>query len=79
MLKMLNLQWVDDCALESDLEMYFPDHYVPSDSERMLLYRELDNLAGNNNYNCQLSTLNWMPIANAWSTALAPFPMWQRS
>ena len=53
-----NLQWVDDCALESDLEMYFPDHYVPSDSERMLLYRELDNLAGNNNYNCQLSTLN---------------------
>ena len=25
--------------------MYFPDHYVPRDSERMLLYRELDNLA----------------------------------
>jgi transcription-repair coupling factor (superfamily II helicase) len=24
--------------------MYFPDTYVPSDSERMLLYRELDNL-----------------------------------
>jgi transcription-repair coupling factor (superfamily II helicase) len=23
--------------------MYFPDNYVPSDSERMLLYRELDN------------------------------------
>ena len=28
--------------------MYFPDHYVPSDSERMLLYRELDNLANSN-------------------------------
>ena len=40
-----NLSWVDDCTLESDLEMYFPDQYVPSDSERMLLYRELDNLA----------------------------------
>ena len=38
--------FVDDCALESDIEMYFPDSYVPSDSERMLLYRELDNLAG---------------------------------
>jgi transcription-repair coupling factor (superfamily II helicase) len=37
--------FVDDCTLESDLEMYFPDLYVPSDSERMLLYRELDNLA----------------------------------
>ena len=36
--------WVADCTLESDLEMYFPDQYVPSDSERMLLYRELDNL-----------------------------------
>ena len=35
--------WVSDCALESALEMYFPDQYVPSDSERMLLYRELDN------------------------------------
>ena len=36
--------WVSDCSLESDLEMYFPDQYVPSDSERMLLYRELDGL-----------------------------------
>ncbi|MBQ9230125.1 MAG: transcription-repair coupling factor [Prevotella sp.] len=27
-----------------DLPLYFPDQYVPSDSERMLLYRELDNL-----------------------------------
>jgi len=35
--------FVADCTLESDLEMYFPDQYVPSDSERMLLYRELDN------------------------------------
>jgi len=35
--------FVADCALEADLEMYFPDQYVPSDSERMLLYRELDN------------------------------------
>jgi transcription-repair coupling factor (superfamily II helicase) len=38
--------FVSDCTLESDLEMYFPDQYVPSDSERMLLYRELDNLSG---------------------------------
>ena len=40
--------FVDDCALESDIEMYFPEQYVPSDSERMLLYRELDNLANSN-------------------------------
>ena len=36
--------FVADCTLDSDLEMYFPDQYVPSDSERMLLYRELDGL-----------------------------------
>ena len=36
--------FVSDCSLDSDLEMYFPDQYVPSDSERMLLYRELDGL-----------------------------------
>lgn len=36
--------FVDDCAVESDLEMYFPENYVPGSSERMLLYRELDNI-----------------------------------
>ena len=36
--------YVSDCALDSDFEMFFPDSYVPSDSERMLLYRELDGL-----------------------------------
>jgi transcription-repair coupling factor (superfamily II helicase) len=36
--------FVDDCAIESDLEMYFPDTYVPGSSERMLLYRELDQI-----------------------------------
>jgi transcription-repair coupling factor (superfamily II helicase) len=39
-----SFDFVSDCSLESDLEMYFPDQYVPSDSERMLLYRELDGL-----------------------------------
>ena len=37
-------EFVEDCALESDLEMYFPDNYVPGSSERMLLYRELDSI-----------------------------------
>ena len=37
-------QWAE-ATLESDLPMYFPDHYVPSDSERLLLYRELDSIS----------------------------------
>lgn len=39
--------FVDDCAVDSDLEMYFPDSYVPGSAERMLLYRELDHLDRN--------------------------------
>lgn len=38
------VEFVDDCTIESDLQMYFPDNYVPGSSERMLLYRELDNI-----------------------------------
>jgi len=35
---------VDDCQLESNLPMYFSENYVPTSSERMLLYRELDGM-----------------------------------
>ncbi len=50
----VSIGWVDDCALESDIEMLFPDQYVPNDSERMLLYRELDNLANRNDLEAAL-------------------------
>ena len=46
--------FVDDCAIDTDIEMYFPDQYVPSDSERMLLYRELDNMASRHDLEAQL-------------------------
>ncbi len=36
--------FVDECTLESDLPMSFPESFVPGSSERMLLYRELDGL-----------------------------------
>ena len=37
-------EFVEDCNIDSDLQMYFPDNYVPGSGERMLLYRELDNI-----------------------------------
>ena len=40
-------EYVTECTIDSDIEMYFPPTYVPSDSERMLLYRELDGLKSN--------------------------------
>ena len=36
--------YVADCLVESDMELLFPDSYVPGSSERMSLYREMDNL-----------------------------------
>jgi transcription-repair coupling factor (superfamily II helicase) len=37
-------QYVDECQVESDLELLLPATYVAGSSERMLLYRELDSL-----------------------------------
>jgi len=34
--------YVRDTNVESDLEVHFPASYIPNDSERILLYRELD-------------------------------------
>ncbi|MBQ2588855.1 MAG: transcription-repair coupling factor, partial [Prevotella sp.] len=42
--KVMGDDFIDDCTIESDLEMYFPETYVPGSAERMLLYRELDNI-----------------------------------
>ncbi len=36
--------FVEECTVESDLELLFPHEYIPGSSERMLLYRELDGL-----------------------------------
>ena len=36
--------FVDECQIESDLELLLPATYVTGSSERMLLYRELDGL-----------------------------------
>ena len=36
--------YVTDCTIESDMELLFPATYVPQESERVNLYRELDNM-----------------------------------
>ena len=36
--------FVDECQLETDLPAHLPETYVPTSSERMLLYRELDQM-----------------------------------
>ena len=37
-------EYVADCVIESDLELLLPASYVPQESERIALYRELDSL-----------------------------------
>lgn len=38
------LDYVRDCAIETDLEMLIPTSYVSNTTERMLLYRELNEI-----------------------------------
>ena len=37
-------EYVSDCVIESDMELLLPADYVPQDSERIRLYKELDNI-----------------------------------
>lgn len=37
-------EYVRETFIESDLELMFPPTYIPNDSERVSLYRELDNM-----------------------------------
>lgn len=37
-------RYVDECTVETDLDLCFPDQFVPDGSERILLYRELDGM-----------------------------------
>ena len=39
-----NKQYVGDCQIDTDLEILFPDDYINNVSERIRLYRELDNI-----------------------------------
>ncbi len=36
--------YVDDCQIDTDLELLFPDDYISNVTERMSLYRELDQI-----------------------------------
>ncbi|MEG1575021.1 MAG: transcription-repair coupling factor, partial [Bacteroidales bacterium] len=37
-------KFVKECTIESDMELLFPAEYISNDSERILLYQELDNM-----------------------------------
>ncbi len=39
-----NFIFVKDCHIDTDLELLFPDDYISNISERIKLYRELDNI-----------------------------------
>ena len=40
--------FVDECTIETDMQLLFPATFVPNGSERMLLYRELDGMENEN-------------------------------
>jgi transcription-repair coupling factor (superfamily II helicase) len=40
----LKRPFVDECVIETDLELVLPDNYVNDVTERIALYKELDDL-----------------------------------
>jgi transcription-repair coupling factor (superfamily II helicase) len=38
------IKYVNDCVIDTDMELLFPTSFIPGNSERMMLYRELDNI-----------------------------------
>ncbi len=45
----LQNKFISDCQIDTDMELLFPEGYVQSISERMLLYRELDSMESEEN------------------------------
>ncbi len=37
-------KYINDCQIDTDLELLFPDDYISNISERIYLYRQLDNI-----------------------------------
>lgn len=40
--------YVSDCLIDTDLELHFPEQYIPNAAERIRLYRELDTMPDEN-------------------------------
>ena len=70
-------EFVEDCSIESDLEMYLPDLYVPSSSERMLLYRELESIHNDQDLQAYRSRLvdRFGPIPHEGEELLCVVPL----
>jgi transcription-repair coupling factor (superfamily II helicase) len=47
----LKVNYVNDCQVDTDMELLFPDSYISGTSERMLLYRELDSIENEDQLN----------------------------
>jgi len=46
-----SINYVTDCHIDTDLELMFPSDYIENVSERVALYRELDNIDNENDLN----------------------------
>jgi len=44
-----SFKFVTDCTVETDFELLFPEYYIASATERIKLYRELDNIDNEEN------------------------------
>ncbi len=43
-----NIRFLNDCQIETDFELFFPETYIENTAERIKLYRNLDNIEKEN-------------------------------
>lgn len=48
---MVDMRYINDCQIDTDLEIMFPEDYVTNISERIRLYKELDNIENDEELN----------------------------
>lgn len=53
-----NQVYVTECQVDTDMELLFPDHYISNVTERVRLYRELDNIENETELNAFEQQLN---------------------
>jgi len=46
-----NVNYVDDCQIDTDMEIMFPPEYIENISERITIYQELDNITNQTQLN----------------------------
>ena len=70
-------EYIRETHIESDLELMFPPTYIPNDSERVSLYRELDNME-EERFSISSSSMQAASTVLTFFITILRLPFWSR-